>query len=86
MNEEEKDVICKEDVKRHVLCSPHSLISEKEREEMLKRYKIAPEQLPKIRMKDAALEDLNVKAGDIIRVERRSITAGIVIAYRFVIP
>ncbi len=41
--------------------------------------------LPKIMRKDQALARLNVKAGDIIRVERESKTAGRSYYYRVVV-
>ncbi len=73
------------DVKNHVLIPKHAKVSEKERTELLHKYNIAPEQLPVILKNDAALIGLNVKPGDIIKIERNSATAGLSAFYRVVI-
>ncbi|MEM4034182.1 MAG: DNA-directed RNA polymerase subunit H, partial [Sulfolobales archaeon] len=46
---------------------------------------IRPEQLPWIRASDPVARELGAKPGDIIRIIRKSQTAGESIAYRFVI-
>jgi DNA-directed RNA polymerase subunit H len=43
------------------------------------------EQLPKIRDSDPAAKVVGAKAGSIVRITRRSPTAGVAVAYRLVV-
>ncbi|MFH1181366.1 MAG: DNA-directed RNA polymerase subunit H [Candidatus Woesearchaeota archaeon] len=72
------------DVKKHVLVPKHSKISEKEKGELFKRYKINGEELPIILKTDPAIEELDVKQGDIIKIFRKSATAKTSVFYRVV--
>jgi len=72
----------KQIVEKHVLVPKHIKISEKEKEEVLKEYNITLKELPKILKDDPAIEKLNVKAGDVIKVIRKSPTAGESVFYR----
>ena len=69
----------------HVLVPKHEILSEKEKEELLKRYKIKPYHLPKIKDTDPAVRALGAKPGDIIKIVRKSPTAGEAVYYRFVV-
>jgi DNA-directed RNA polymerase subunit H len=69
----------------HVLVPKHEILSEKEAEELLRRYKIKPYHLPKIKDTDPAVKALNAKPGDIIKITRKSPTAGEAVYYRFVV-
>jgi len=73
------------DVSSHVLVPKHVLLTKEEAQEVLERYRIKPYQLPYIKRSDPAIRDIKAQAGDIIKVIRRSATAGDAIAYRFVI-
>ncbi|MEM4318677.1 MAG: DNA-directed RNA polymerase subunit H [Candidatus Pacearchaeota archaeon] len=55
----------------HVLQPKHSILSKKEGEELLEKYNISKEQLPKIKVSDPALPK-EAKVGDIIKIERKS--------------
>lgn len=70
------------DVSEHTLVPKHAKLSEKEKKELLEKYKITPKELPKINPKDPALEKLNIKEGDIVKIIRPSRTAGEVAFYR----
>ncbi len=70
----------------HILVPKHEILSEKEKEELLKLLGIRPEQLPKIRVDDPIAKEIGAKVGDIIRIVRESPTAGVSVAYRYVIP
>lgn len=72
------------EIKNHVLMPKHSKLSEKERQELLKKYNISQEQLPAILKADPALLGINAKPGDIIKIERQSPTAGTSLFYRAV--
>jgi len=75
----------KVDITKHVLVPIHIKLDEKEAEELLKKYNISKNQLPKIRIDDPAIRNLNVKPGDIIKIIRKSPTAGESIFYRVVV-
>lgn len=69
-------------VNEHILVPKHVKLSEKEKADVLAKYSITENELPRISIKDAALASLNVKPGDVIRVERTSLTAGTSTFYR----
>ena len=73
------------DVTNHLLVPEHSKVSEKEKKELFERYKISSKDLPKIMLDDPAIAGLeNIKFGDIIRIKRKSQTAGESAFYRVV--
>ena len=73
------------DVSKHVLVPKHDKVSDKEKEEILKKYNISLDMLPRISKKDAVIKDLGVKPGDIIKITRKSHTSGETIFYRCVV-
>lgn len=78
------------EVMNHILVPEHRLLAPKEAEEVLKKYSISIEELPKIRRSDACVRSLELRVGEIsrgsiIKIVRRSETAGISYAYRLVI-
>jgi len=73
------------DIKKHILVPKHSKLNEKEKKELLKKYHISLKELPKILKSDPAIKMLNIKPGDIIKITRKSPTAGEAIFYRAVI-
>ena len=68
------------DLTGHTLVPKHTKLNEKEKKELLEKHNITFEQLPVISKKDAAIRALNVKVGDIIKIDRTSPTSG---AYTF---
>jgi len=72
-------------VTTHQLVCKHSKVSEAEKETLLKRYDITVQDLPKIMIQDSAIKHLGSKAGDVIKIERESKTAGTSAYYREVI-
>lgn len=73
------------DVTAHELVPDHEIVSEEEAEEMLKEYKIKPHQLPKLKSKDPVAKAIDAEEGDIVKITRKSYTAGKSVAYRLVI-
>lgn len=69
----------------HELVPEHRVLNQKEKEELLKKYNIAPEQLPKIRAGDPGAMVAGARKGDIIEIKRESPTAGETKYYRLVI-
>jgi len=72
-------------IKEHILIPNHSKVSESEKKALFAKYHVSEEGFPKISIHDPAIEKLNVKAGDIIKIKRSSMTAGETIYYRAVV-
>ncbi|MBW2977220.1 DNA-directed RNA polymerase subunit H [Candidatus Woesearchaeota archaeon] len=72
-------------IQKHILMPKHIKISEKEKKELLEMYKITIKELPKIRIDDPAIQSLKPKIDDVIKIMRKSSTAGESIFYRRVI-
>lgn len=72
-------------VLEHELVPEHILLTEDEAKEVLKRYNITKGQLPKIKTSDVVVKQIGAKPGDVIKIIRKSITAGKAVAYRLVI-
>lgn len=72
-------------VTTHQLVCKHSKVADAEKESLLKKYNIAQQDLPKIMLHDPAIKILNPKAGDVIKIERESKTAGKSAYYREVV-
>jgi len=73
------------DVSKHLLVPKHTKLSDAEKEKLLSNYTITIKELPKITQDDAAISSLNAKIGEIIKIERKSKTAGISYYYRVVV-
>ena len=58
------------DVLKHKLVPKHRILSEKEKEELLKKYNVSLDRLPKILITDPVVKALNAKVGDVIEIER----------------
>ena len=73
------------DVAPHYLVPKHTKISESETKKLLEKFNVTVKELPKIIITDPAISNLGVKPGDIIKIHRKSATAGETIYYRGVI-
>jgi len=78
------------EVLNHALVPEHKLLTKAEAQEVLSKYSISIEELPKIRRSDACVRSMELRVGEIprgsiIKIVRRSDTAGISYAYRLVI-
>ena len=73
------------DLFAHQLVPKHELLSKKDAEELMHAFHIRPHQLPYIKTNDPAAEALGAKMGDILRITRKSATAGEVVVYRYVV-
>ena len=69
----------------HIYQPKHEIVPRKDAEEVLKRYNTKPSQLPYILIEDKGLEGLDVRPGDIIKITRKSPTAGESVYYRYVV-
>ena len=70
---------------KHALVPMHEILGEKEREQLLSQYKVQPYQIPQIKAIDPAVKAIGAKVGDILKITRKSSTAGKHIAYRYVV-
>jgi DNA-directed RNA polymerase subunit H len=69
---------------KHELVPKHVKVGEKEKKTLLEKYQITPKELPKIIKGNPALHDLGAEIGDIIKIIRKSPTAGESVYYRVV--
>lgn len=69
---------------QHILQPKHSILKEKDIEELLKTYNISVTQLPKIKITDPALPE-GANVGDVIKIERREETGETSFYYRVVV-
>ena len=73
------------DVMKHDLVPRHEVLSDAEARDIIDRYGVSPDQLPKIFANDAVARAVRAKPGNIIRIRRKSPTAGEAVAYRYVV-
>ncbi len=72
-------------ITNHIYQPKHEILPKDKAEEILKKYNAKPSQLPYIMITDKALENLDVRPGDIIKITRKSPTAGESVYYRYVV-
>lgn len=72
-------------IAEHILVPEHIKLSDEEKQKVLEQFNISVIQLPKIYTSDPALQDMDVKEGDVIRVKRISPTKGEADFYRVVV-
>lgn len=72
-------------ITNHAYQPKHEIIPKVEAEQVLKKYNAKPGQLPYILMSDKGIEDLDVRPGDVIKITRKSPTAGESVYYRYVV-
>ena len=70
---------------KHELVPEHIILNENEKKRLLEEYGIKPGNLPKILTTDPVVKALNAKEGDILKIIRRSKTAGTSLYYRIVV-
>lgn len=73
------------DILKHTLVPHHEVLSAKEVEKLLKTYKIKKEDLPQMFVTDPVAKAIGAKEGDVVKIIRKSPTAGTSIAYRLVV-
>ena len=69
----------------HFLVPKHVMLSKEQAAELLKKYNLTLDQLPKISAKDAAIAELKPVKDEMVKVIRNSPTAGKTVYYRRVI-
>jgi DNA-directed RNA polymerase subunit H len=69
----------------HKLVPKHEILTEKEKSQILSQFKLQPYQMPQVKATDPAVKAIGAKPGDMLKVIRKSATAGEHIAYRYVV-
>lgn len=69
---------------KHELVPEHIILNENEKKELLQALKLISENLPKILTNDPAVKAIGAKEGDILKIVRKSPTAGVYTYYRVV--
>ena len=72
-------------VSTHYLIPRHELLTKEEATQVLARYNATPSQFPYIQSTDAIAKEVGAKPGDVVRITRRSETAGTSTYYRYVV-
>lgn len=72
-------------ITNHVYQPKHEILKKQDAEQILKKYNTKPSQLPYIMMTDKGLQDLDVRPGDVVKITRKSPTAGESVYYRYVV-
>ena len=62
------------EVNKHIFVPPQIKLKDDEKKALLEKYNISLTQLPKIRKSDVAIQHLDPKTGDIIKISRKSET------------
>lgn len=72
-------------VEEHILVPRHEILKEEEVKKILSKYNIQREHLPKILINDPCAKVLGAKVGQVLKITRKSLTAGKAVAYRVVV-
>jgi len=72
-------------ITHHMLVPTHSVISDAEKAELLKRYRAKENQLPKIQCEDPVAKYFGVRRGQVMKIVRPSETAGRYVTYRLAV-
>ena len=70
---------------KHIDVPKHEIMTIKEAEEVLEKYHCKTTDLPLIFVSDPAIIGIGVKPGDMIKITRKSATAGESSYYRYVV-
>lgn len=73
------------DISNHIYVPKHEIISKQEAEQVLQKFNCKPTELPLIFENDPAIIKLGVKPGDLVKITRKSATAGESLYYRYVV-
>jgi DNA-directed RNA polymerase subunit H len=73
------------DIFEHALVPFHEILTEKEKKELLAQFKVQPYQMPQIKSGDPAVKAIGAQPGDVLKITRKSTTAGEHVTYRYVV-
>ncbi|MCP8307692.1 MAG: DNA-directed RNA polymerase subunit H [archaeon] len=72
-------------ITEHIFVPKHEVLTPEEVKEVLKRYNAKPEQFPYILSTDPVVKEIGAKPGDLIKIIRKSETAGEAVYFRYVV-
>ena len=73
------------DISKHKLVPKHTILGDADKQELLQRYNITLNHLPRILLTDPMVKVLDAKVGDVVKIVRESPTAGRAEYYRVVV-
>eukprot|EP00051_Salpingoeca_urceolata_P006964 m.92074 g.92074 ORF g.92074 m.92074 type:complete len:213 (+) comp15060_c0_seq2:308-946(+) len=71
-------------IMEHSLVPTHKLLSAEEKEVLLKRYNLSESQVPRMQLSDPVARYFGLSRGQVMKIVRRSETAGRYVTYRIV--
>ncbi|KAF9761970.1 DNA-directed RNA polymerases I, II, and III subunit RPABC1 [Nosema granulosis] len=71
-------------ITKHSLVPKHRILSQTEKQDILSKMRLKPEQMPKILKRDPVCRYLGASTGDVIEINRKSRTAGQSLYYKIV--
>jgi DNA-directed RNA polymerase subunit H len=81
MSSEKKEIR----IVNHMYQPVHEILSKDQAEAVFKKYNSKPSQLPYILSSDKGIQGLDANPGDVIKITRKSSTAGESVYYRYVV-
>ena len=71
-------------ISSHFLAPIHEIVPKELEEQILSKFGVKREQLPKLPRDDPLVEEIGAQKGDIVRITRKSHTAGKAVYFRVV--
>jgi len=72
------------EILKHELVPEHEVLSASDRKAVLEKFRVTKEQLPVIMSTDPVIKQIGAKPGDVVKITRKSETAGKSVYYRCV--